>query len=71
MLSKTARALSIEGKFKMDKDTFTSTIRISCETERKIKKYAEKVGSNFNSTVCVLLDLGLKVVSENITILKE
>ena len=48
--------------------TFVTTIRISDELGCKIKAYSEKTGATLNSTISILLDLGLKMANGKGTI---
>lgn len=45
---------------KLPKEQVIKTIRTSQELDNKINKVATSAGSSYNSTVCLLIWLGLK-----------
>ena len=46
----------------------TTTIRTSESLMDKIKAHADETGASVNSVMCMLIDLGLKVVGSDITL---
>lgn len=43
-------------------DVFRTQIRIPTELADKIKDYGKRTGANINSTIGILLDMGLRVM---------
>lgn len=51
--------------------TYATTIRISDDLANRIKERSYKTGASINSTMCHLLDLGLKVDECRTIVLQE